>query len=100
MTVHVGTLSDLDTPPARQAAARRVPNWGAFLARPIFLADGETVLERLWDAADVLHRKPASSVEFQLSDSSLMQAAASGKKTDITEATTHLERYLRSHALI
>ncbi len=58
------------------------------------------MLERLWDAADILHRRAASSVEFQLSDTSLMQAAATGKKTDISDATSHLERYLRSHALI
>lgn len=100
MTLHVRTPPDIDAPQMRPASARQVPNWGAFLARPIRLADGETVLERLWDAADILHARAASSVEFQLSDSSLMQAAATGKKTDISDATTHLERYLRSHALI
>lgn len=100
MTLHVRTLPAIDASPLGPASARLVPNWGAFLARPIRLADGETVLERLWDAADILHARAASSVEFHLSDSSLMQAAATGKKTDISDATTHLERYLRTHALI
>ncbi|WP_029003780.1 hypothetical protein [Azorhizobium doebereinerae] len=98
MTLHVGTLKEVDTRPLR--APRRSPNWGAFLARPLCLADGETVLERLWDAADVLHAKGLPCAAFHLSQSTLDTAAVTGARSDIRDATDHLEHYLRHRALM
>ncbi len=114
MTLHVGTLREIDLKPVDVAsmpakaldaqplrqAIHRAPNWGAYLARPIRLADGERVLERLWDAADVLHCKASGSAESHRSETALMVAAATGARADISAATDHLEIYLRAHALM
>ncbi|MGU3492897.1 hypothetical protein ACLBXM_02540 [Xanthobacteraceae bacterium A53D] len=101
MTLHVGTLKEVAKRPLAAAQTRRrAPNWGAFLTHPICLADGETVLERLWDAADVLHSSGQAGEAFDLSKSTLATAASSGSADDIGMATTHLEAYLRHRSLI
>ncbi|WP_188583370.1 hypothetical protein [Azorhizobium oxalatiphilum] len=58
------------------------------------------MLERLWDAADVLHAKGQPCDGYDISHTTLMAAAASGTADDIKSATVHLEAYLRGRALI
>ena len=78
MTVHIGTLGEIPTTALKAPSPhRRAPNWGAFLARPIPLADGERVLERLWDAADVLHAEAGESPDA--AEKALIAAAQSGE---------------------
>ncbi|BAF89033.1 hypothetical protein [Azorhizobium] len=99
MTVHIGTLGEIPTTALKAPSPhRRAPNWGAFLARPIPLADGERVLERLWDAADVLHAEAGESPDA--AEKALIAAAQSGERGDISDATDSLEIYLRRRALI
>lgn len=101
MTLHIAIPREVSPKALREPSPhRRAPNWGAFLARPIVLADGERVLERLWDAADVLHAEAGECPECLLSERSLVAAAQSGARDDICDATDQLELYLRHRDLI
>jgi hypothetical protein len=83
--------------------ARRASNYNRRLTRRIRLKDG-TTLTTLADAANILTDRFGSITAWgyllEVAVQRLMLAATTGKRTDIADATTSVERVLQARRLV